>query len=38
MIVLGFVGLKGGRKVGVLGSVSRAVSEKSTVPVTIVSL
>jgi nucleotide-binding universal stress UspA family protein len=38
MIVLGFVGLKGVRKVGVLGSVSRAVSEKSTVPVTIVPL
>ena len=38
MIVLGFVGLKGVRKVGALGSVSRAVSEKSTVPVTIVPL
>ena len=38
MIVLGFVGLKGVRKVGVLGSVSRAVSEKSTVPVTKVPL
>ena len=36
MIVLGFVGLKGVRRVRAIGSVARAVSEHSNVPVTIV--
>lgn len=36
MIVLGFVGLKGIQRVRALDSVSRAVSEHSNVPVTIV--
>ena len=36
IILLGFVGLKGVQRVKALGSVSRAVSEHSNVPVTIV--
>lgn len=36
MVVMGFVGLKGLQRIRALGSVSRAVSEKSPVPVTIV--
>lgn len=36
MIVLGFVGFKGVQRVRALGSVSRAVIERSNVPVTIV--
>lgn len=36
MIVMGFVGLKGVRKVAAFGSVARAVTERSKIPVTVV--